>query len=79
CLPVLLADPVTGVIGAAHCGRRGLERGIIESTVELMKLKGADPTNIIATLGPHICGDCYEVGDEVADQFVKRFPLTKTQ
>ena len=76
---MLLADPVTGVIGAAHCGRRGLERGIIESTVELMKLKGADPTNIIATLGPRICGDCYEVGDEVADQFVKRFPLTKTQ
>lgn len=79
CLPVLLADPVTGIIGAAHCGRRGLERGIIESTVELMKLKGADPANIIATLGPRICGDCYEVGDEVADQFIKRFPLTKTQ
>ena len=60
CLPVLLGDPVTGIIGAAHCGRRGLERGV-------------------ATLGPRICGDCYEVGDEIADQFIKRFPLTKTK
>lgn len=79
CLPVLMADPVAGIIGAAHCGRRGLERGIIGATVELMKLKGAEPSRIVATLGPRICGDCYEVGDDIADQFVKRFPLTKTQ
>ena len=63
CLPVLLGDPVTGIIGAAHCGRRGLERGVIGTTVDLMKSKGADPANIVATLGPRICGDCYEVGD----------------
>ena len=79
CLPVLLGDPVTGIIGAAHCGRRGLERGVIGATVDLMKSKGADPANIVATLGPRICGDCYEVGDEIADQFIKRFPLTKTK
>ena len=79
CLPVLMADPVAGIIGAAHCGRRGLERGVIGSTVELMTAKGADPARIIATLGPRICGDCYEVGDEIADTFIKRFPLTKTE
>lgn len=78
CLPVLFADPVSGVIGAAHCGRRGLERGVIQSTVDLMVAKGASPENIVATLGPCICGECYEVGDEIADTFVKRFPLTKT-
>ncbi|KFI49910.1 polyphenol oxidase family protein [Bifidobacterium biavatii] len=78
CLPVLLADPETGIIGACHCGRRGLENGVIGATVELMKLKGADPSRIVATLGPRICGDCYEVGDEIADKFEKRFPLTKT-
>lgn len=65
--------------GAAHCGRRGLERGVIGATDDLMKSKGADPANIVATLGPRICGDCYEVGDEIADQFIKRFPLTKTK
>ena len=55
------------------------ERGVIGATVDLMKSKGADPANIVATLGPRICGDCYEVGDEIADQFIKRFPLTKTK
>lgn len=78
CLPVLFADPVAGVIGAAHCGRRGLVKGVIGETVDLMVAKGAERSRIIATLGPRICGDCYEVGDEVADEFQNRFPLTKT-
>ena len=32
CLPVLMADPEAGVIGAAHCGRRGLQKGVIGAT-----------------------------------------------
>lgn len=79
CLPVLFADPESGIIGAAHCGRRGLQAGVIESTVAAMAAKGAQRERIIATLGPCICGECYEVGDEVADDFTNRFPLTKTQ
>ena len=78
CLPVLLADPVAGVIGAAHCGRRGLQQNVIAATVDMMRLKGADPSRIVATLGPAICGDCYEVGDEVADEFDAQFPGTFT-
>lgn len=78
CLPVLLADATAGVIGACHCGRRGLERGVIGSTVELMMAKGARPERIVATLGPCICGDCYEVGDEIADAFDAKFPGTFT-
>lgn len=76
CLPVLMADPITGVIGAAHCGRLGLQRGVIGSTVELMRSKGADPSRIVATLGPAICGDCYETGDQIADEFDAQFPGT---
>ena len=78
CLPVLFADPTTGIIGAAHCGRRGLQRGVIGETVDLMVNKGANRDEIVATLGPRICGECYEVGDEIAEDFQKRFPLTKT-
>ena len=51
CLPVLLGDPVTGIIGAAHCGRRGLERGVIGATVDLMKSKRV-PTR--RTSSPHL-------------------------
>lgn len=78
CLPVLMADPAAGVIGAAHCGRRGLERGVIGATVEAMVAKGAAPERIVATLGPCICGDCYEVGGDIADAFDARFPGTFT-
>ncbi|WEV67781.1 polyphenol oxidase family protein [Bifidobacterium sp. ESL0769] len=78
CLPVLLADPQAGVIGAAHCGRKGLQRGVIGAAVELMVTKGAKPERIVATLGPCICGDCYEVGDEIADEFDAQFPGTFT-
>ncbi|MBM6700384.1 laccase domain-containing protein [Bifidobacterium pullorum subsp. saeculare] len=74
CLPVLLADPQAGVIGAAHCGRRGLQRGIVASTVALMREKGAEPSRIVATLGPAICGDCYETGGDIADDFDAQFP-----
>lgn len=78
CLPVLLADGEAGVIGAAHCGRRGLESGVIGSTVDLMAAKGAARERIVATLGPCICGDCYEVGGDMADAFDARFPGTFT-
>lgn len=74
CLPVLLADPQAGVMGAAHCGRRGLVAGVIPSTVQAMADKGADPSRIAATLGPRICADCYQVGSDLADDFEKRFP-----
>ena len=74
CLPVLLADPQAGVIGVAHCGRKGLQTGVIGSAVDLMTTKGAVPERIVATLGPRICGDCYETGDEIADEFDAQFP-----
>ena len=78
CLPVLVADPEAGVIGAAHCGRRGLQKGVIGATIEKMVSKGAQPERIVATLGPCICGDCYEVGGDIADEFDAQFPGTFT-
>lgn len=78
CLPVLMADAQAGVIGAAHCGRKGLQRGIIGATIDAMVAKGAAPERIAATLGPCICGDCYEVGDAIASEFDAQFPGTFT-
>ena len=49
CLPVLMADTEAGVIGAAHCGRRGLQKGVIGATIEKMVSKGAQPERIVAT------------------------------
>lgn len=79
CLPVLLADDEAGIIAAAHCGRKGLMAGVLDSAVDAMCEKGAERSRITAVLGPCICGNCYEVGDEIARDFEKRYPQTVTQ
>ncbi len=66
CVPVLLADPMAGVIGAAHCGRPGLAAGVVPATVARMRDLGAGSTRCVtAWVGPHVCGACYEVPAEM--------------
>ena len=62
CVPLVLADPERGVIGAAHCGWRGLVAGIVANTVQAMRAAGAE--RIHAVVGPSICADCYPVPAE---------------
>ncbi|CCB73918.1 conserved protein of unknown function [Streptantibioticus cattleyicolor NRRL 8057 = DSM 46488] len=61
CVPVLLADPVAGVVAAAHAGRPGLVAGVVPAAVEAMTALGARPERITAHTGPAVCGRCYEV------------------
>src|SRR5262245_61252093 len=59
CVPVLLADSTTEVLGVAHAGRVGMAAGVVPRTVQRMRELGAE--RISAWMGPHICGRCYEV------------------
>nr|WP_256668817.1 peptidoglycan editing factor PgeF [Streptomyces fulvorobeus] len=61
CTPVLLADPVAGVVAAVHAGRPGLVAGVVPAAVEAMAALGAEPSRISAHTGPAVCGRCYEV------------------
>jgi polyphenol oxidase len=61
CVPVLLADPRAGVVGAAHAGRVGAAAGVLPATIAAMAELGADPAAIEVLLGPAVCGACYEV------------------
>jgi YfiH family protein len=74
CVPVLLADPVAGVIGAAHAGRQGVTAGVVEACVEQMRLLGA--RELTAWIGPHICGRCYEVPDALRSEVAAVEPVT---
>ena len=74
CLPVLLADPKAGVIGAAHAGWRGALEGVLEATIETMVALGARPPRIAAALGPAIAWGSYEVGPEFPEPFIRRDP-----
>jgi len=72
CAPVLFADEVSGVIGAAHAGWRGAYQGILENTVAAMEDLGAQRDTIIAVIGPHIGGQNYQVGEEFFDRFLSQ-------
>jgi YfiH family protein len=71
CGPILLVDPNARVIGAAHAGWKGALSGILESTVEAMEKLGAEPSGIVAAIGPLIRQHSYEVGDEFVERFVQ--------
>jgi polyphenol oxidase len=74
CAPVLLADPQARVVAAAHAGREGMAAGVITETVAAMTAAGADPANMHAVIGPHICGGCYEVPGQMRDRVAARVP-----
>jgi len=69
CQPVLFADPVARVIGAAHAGWKGALGGVLENTVTAMETLGAKRDNISAVIGPAISQRAYEVGPEFFDLF----------
>ena len=77
CQPVLFADPVARVIGAAHAGWRGAQGGVLEATVESMVALGAKRANIAATIGPTISQKAYEVGPEFFETFTDDDPTTQ--
>lgn len=79
CVPVLLADPGSAVVAAAHAGRRGLIAGIIPATLEKMRRRGADLAKVQAAIGPAICGSCYEVPAAMAAQVAAVIPATESK
>ena len=75
CGPILFADPVGRVVGAAHSGWRGALAGVGEAAVVAMEKLGARRERILAVLGPTISQKIYEVGGEVRDKFVADDPV----
>jgi len=70
CIPLLLSS--SGVVGAVHVGRRGLMNSVAIKAVEAMRALGAG--QIHAQLGASICGRCYEVPQELADEVCAKHP-----
>ncbi len=75
CTPVYLVDPVNRAIGLVHSGWKGTVAGIAANAMRIMGEKyGSRPEQILSAIGPSICGDCYEVGEELEEAFLERFP-----
>ena len=70
CVPVLLADPVSGAFAAVHAGWRGTVAGVVSAAVRALAELGARPADLKVALGPAIGACCFEVGPEVVAAFV---------
>ena len=65
CVPILVADP-DGPIGAAHAGWQGTSKRIAVRLVETLVRNGADPTRLVAAIGPSIGPCCYVIDESRA-------------
>lgn len=66
CLPVLFCDQAGTKVSAVHAGWRGLAGGILQKSVQ----RFADPSQVMAWLGPAISQAHFEVGNDVYEAFV---------
>jgi YfiH family protein len=70
CVPIIFYDYKNHIGGAVHAGWKGTVNNIAGKAIEMMKDNfNSEPENILAGIGPSICGECFEVGDEVYDVF----------
>lgn len=66
CTPILLHDPVKGVVGACHAGWRGTAMGIAAKTVaEMRAVFGCEAGDIRCAIGPCIARCCFETRGDV--------------
>lgn len=74
CVPILLWDPETGAVGAAHAGWRGTAARIAGKTAEKMAAQfGCKPRNIRAAIGPHIGPCCFQTDGDVPEAMEKAY------
>ena len=77
CVPVLLADPARGVVAAVHAGRAGVVLDIVGGAAQRMREQGAE--RLLAWVGPHVCGGCYEVPAAMREEVVAAVPQTRAE
>ena len=65
CVPIVLADPVSGWIAAVHAGWRGTAARVLDAALDALEARGVRVAGLSAAFGPSISRERYEVGPEV--------------
>lgn len=73
CLPILFWEPAVKIIGAIHAGWKGTLLGISQKMIKEIENIGGKVENTVAAIGPHIGMCCYDVDEERALLFEKKF------
>jgi len=74
CLPILISS--RSIVGVIHAGRKGVLNGIIGKTINQMRQAGAQ--DLVATIGPAICKNCYEVSADMYEEVISAMPELAT-
>ena len=70
CVPILMADRVSGAVAAVHAGWRGTAARVAVAALNAMEREfGTHPKDVVAAIGPSIGPCCYQVGSELVDAF----------
>lgn len=73
CVPLFFVDVRNRAVGLAHSGWRGTAAGMGRCMVDAMReAYGTAPEDLRVAIGPSICRDCYEVGEDVASEFTEQ-------
>lgn len=78
CLPILLADPKTGIAAAVHAGWRGTAARVATSAVREMQSCGVQVEDILASLGPCIGPCCFHIDAITADKLANSTPKAES-
>ena len=73
CVPIVLHDPVAGVLACVHAGWRGTVARIPAAAVAAMRSLGSRPSDIIAGVGPAVAPSRYQVGPDVHQAVTQSF------
>lgn len=74
CVPIVLLDPVKRVVGVVHSGWVGSSKCIAGKTIRKMVDEyQCNPGDIICGIGPYNHSCCYEVGEDVLENFKESF------
>lgn len=80
CVPIFFYDPVKEVIGMAHSGWRGTVKRIGSKMLSKMQTEyGSKVEDILVVIAPSICKDCYEISEDVANEFKKEMKEIPTE
>ena len=77
CLPIFFVDKF--FFGVVHAGWKGLAEGIIANSIELLIKNGFILENTHILIGPSIRKDSFEVKEDVASLFDKKFLISKNE
>jgi len=76
CVPILIAHPE--LVAAIHAGWRGTKMAILQSCIQKIKEEySISVSELKLAIGPSICANCYEVGEEVAREFNESYLTPK--